>query len=131
MNIRIYIAFAVSAVLIGWAFFIVSTKPSAEKEIDATPVVSFVDGNQIIDLVAKEGYSPRVIVAKAGVPTVLRVSTDRTFDCSASLVIPKLSYQKLLQSSGIEEITIPSDRAQGTIQGLCSMGMYGFQIQFQ
>lgn len=131
MNIRILIAFVVSVVLISWAFFIVSAKPSVEKEIAATSAVSFVDGKQIIDLSAKEGYSPRIISAKAGVPTVLRVSTDRTFDCSASLVIPKLSYQKLLQSSGVEEITISADQAQGNLQGLCSMGMYGFQIQFQ
>ena len=63
-------------------------------------------------------------------PTILRMKTSGTFDCSASLVIPKLSYQKFLQPSGTEEINIPSEQAQGTMQGLCSMGMYNFQIKF-
>ena len=47
-----------------------------------------------------------------------------------SLVIPKLSYQKFLQPSGTEEIAISGEQAQGTMQGLCSMGMYNFQIRF-
>ena len=90
-----------------------------------------VDGKQIIDISAKGGYSPRVVEAKSRVPTVLRVNTQGTFDCSASLVIPKLSYQKFLQPSAIEEILISAEQAQGTLQGLCAMGMYGFQIKFQ
>jgi plastocyanin domain-containing protein len=90
-----------------------------------------VDGTQYIDVSAKSGYSPRIITATAGVPTILRVETSGTFDCSSSLVIPKLSYQKILKPSGTEEITISAEQAQGTMQGLCSMGMYNFQIRFQ
>jgi len=71
------------------------------------------------------------VVAKAGIPTMLRINTNGTFDCSASVVIPKLSYQKFLQPSGTEDIEITAEKAQGTLQGLCSMGMYNFQIKFQ
>jgi plastocyanin domain-containing protein len=127
MNIRLIIAFTISLVLIGWAFWIVS-RPA---DTDTPTAVSMVDGTQIIDLTAKGGYFPREVVAAAGVPTVLRVRTTSTFDCSASLVIPKLSYQKFLAPSGTEEISIPAEQAQGTLQGLCSMGMYGFQIKFE
>ncbi len=95
------------------------------------PTATIVDGKQIIDITAKGGYSPRVVVAKAGVPTVLRVNTNGTFDCSASVVIPKLSYQKFLKPTGTEEIAITAEQAQGTLQGLCAMGMYNFQIKFQ
>jgi len=130
MNKLTIIAFTITAVLIGWAFWIVSVKPT-NTEGPVPAAVSIVDGKQIIDISAKGGYSPRIVEAKAGVPTVLRVSTKGTFDCSASLVIPSLSYQKFLQPSGVEEIAIPAERAQGTLQGLCSMGMYNFQIRFQ
>ena len=70
-------------------------------------------------------------MAKAGIPTILRVKTNGTFDCSASLAIPNLSYQKFLQPSGTEDIAITAEQARGTLQGLCSMGMYNFQVVFQ
>lgn len=131
MNIRIIISFAISIVLVGWAFWLVSSRPEDAGVEVAIPTAVVVDGQQVIDITAKGGYSPRVVVAKAGMPTVLRVNTSGTFDCSASLVIPSLSYQKFLKSSGTEEILIPAEKATGTLQGLCSMGMYGFQIKFE
>jgi Cu+-exporting ATPase len=132
MNKPTIIAFAVSAVLIGWAFMVVSPQSAGEEE---SPVVSTAtttaDGTQLIDITAKGGYSPRIVIAKAGVPTLLRVRTSGTFDCSASIVIPKLSYQKFLQPSAVEEISITAEQAQGTLQGICSMGMYNFQVKFE
>jgi hypothetical protein len=38
--------------------------------------VSIVDGKQIIEIGAKGGYAPRISVAKAGIPTVLRFTTS-------------------------------------------------------
>lgn len=131
MNIRIIISFAISIVLVGWAFWLVSARSASIGTEGGVPAAVIVDGQQVIDITAKGGYSPRVVVAKAGIPTVLRVNTSGTFDCSASLVIPSLSYQKFLSSSGTEEILIPAEKATGTLQGLCSMGMYGFQIKFE
>jgi Cu+-exporting ATPase len=126
MTKPILISILVSVVLIGGAFWL-ATKSSGGASATAT----VVDGIQYVDISAKGGYSPRVVTAKAGMPTVLRVKTSGTFDCSASLVIPKLSYQKFLQPSGVEEISIPGEKAQGTMQGLCSMAMYNFQIRFE
>ncbi|MDO8576187.1 MAG: cupredoxin domain-containing protein [bacterium] len=128
MTKPILISILVSALLISGAFWL-ATQSSGSGGGSATATI--VDGIQYVDISAKGGYSPRVVRAKAGMPTVLRVKTRGTFDCSASLVIPKLSYQKFLSSSGTEEIPISSEQAQGTMQGLCSMGMYNFQIQFQ
>ncbi len=93
--------------------------------------VSIVDGVQIIEVLARGGYTPRSIEAKAGMPTVLKVATKNTFDCSAALVIPQMDYRKMLSPSGMEEIRIPAEKAQGTLKGLCSMGMYGFEINFR
>ena len=126
----IFVSVAVSGLLVGGAFWLVSLNPDAV-EGDVASAVSISDGKQVIDISAKGGYSPRFVTAKAGMPTILRVSTKGTFDCSASLVIPKLSYQKFLQPSGIEDIIIVPEQAHGTLQGLCSMGMYNFQIKFE
>lgn len=133
MNKPILISLAITAVLIGWALWVAGGNPGTNSGSGTTtvPTAVMVDGKQVIDITAKGGYSPRVVEAKAGVPTVLRVNTNGTFDCSSSLVIPSLGYQKFLKSSGTEEIAISADKAQGTLQGLCSMGMYGFQIKFQ
>lgn len=125
------IAVSISTLAILWAFWVVSARPSTPAEGPVAPVATIVDGTQFIDITAKGGYSPRVVTAKEGVPTVVRITTKGTFDCSASVVIPKLSYQKFLKPSGTEDILIPAEEAKGTLQGLCSMGMYNFQIQFQ
>ena len=124
------VALTIGLVFIGWAFWFVSAKPRTDEGATST-AATVVDGKQIIDITAKGGYSPRVVTAKAGIPTVLRVTTNGTFDCSASVVIPKLSYQKFLQPSATEDIAISAEQAQGTLQGLCSMGMYNFQIKFK
>lgn len=132
MDTKVAASFAIAAVLIGWAFWVAGAKPSVDTVGGvAAPTAVIVEGKQIIDITAKGGYSPRVVQAKAGVPTVIRVITKGTFDCSASIVIPKLSYQKFLQPSGVEEINLSAEQAQGTLQGLCAMGMYNFQIKFQ
>ncbi|MDO8561471.1 MAG: cupredoxin domain-containing protein [bacterium] len=127
MQKSILVSICVSLLLIFGAFWFAG-KPAG---IDNASAVSIVDGKQLIDISAKGGYSPRIVLAKAGLPTTLRVATRGTFDCSASLVIPKLQYQKFLSPTGTEEIPISAEQAQGTMQGLCSMGMYNFQIKFQ
>ncbi|MBI3045951.1 MAG: cupredoxin domain-containing protein [Candidatus Harrisonbacteria bacterium] len=131
MDKPIIISIIISGLLIGGALWFVSGKSGEGINAGDTASVSAAGGKQIIDVSAKGGYSPRLISAKAGLPTTLRVKTNGTFDCSASLVIPKLSYQKFLQPSGIEEIAITPEQARGTMRGLCSMGMYNFQIRFQ
>ncbi len=130
MNTRLSVSLAVSVVLIGWALWVASPKPSA-RSVSGTATTTIVDGTQFVDITAKGGYSPRVVTAKAGVPTVLRMTTNGTFDCSVSVVIPKISYQKFLQPSGVQEIPISAEQAQGTLQGLCAMGMYNFQVRFE
>ena len=127
MTKPILISIVASVLLIGGAFWL-ATKSSGAA---ASGTATIVDGIQYVDISAKGGYSPRVVTATAGLPTVLRVQTNGTFDCSASLVIPKLSYQKFLQPSGTEDIAIAAEQARGTLQGFCAMGMYNFQIKFQ
>lgn len=92
--------------------------------------VSIVDGQQIITLSAKGGYLPGVSVAKAGIPTILRVETKGTFDCSSAIRIPSLKVAKNLPATGSTDLALGSLES-GTIQGNCGMGMYPFQINVE
>jgi Cu+-exporting ATPase len=92
--------------------------------------VVVVDGKQVIDLTVKGGYSPRVTEAKANLPTILKMTTNSTFDCSASVSIPSLNYHNHLPSSGETFVELPPQTPGSEIRGLCSMGMYGFTIRF-
>jgi plastocyanin domain-containing protein len=123
-----------SAFIIGLALLFVVTRGGGQSNdsanVPAGNVVSVVDGKQIIDITAKGGYSPRTITAQAGMPTILRVKTSGTFDCSSALVIPSINYRKNLPPSGITEIALGSQDAGKTIQGVCGMGMYSFAVRF-
>lgn len=92
--------------------------------------VSMVDGKQIITINVKGGYSPKLTTAKAGIPTVIKMNTQGTFDCSSALTIPSLGISKNLPPSGETLIDVPSQNTSTTLQGLCSMGMYSFAINF-
>lgn len=88
------------------------------------------DGVQYVTIEAKGGYSPRSSTAKAGIPTKLIVKTNGTYDCSASLVIRSLGFQKILAQTGEETIDIGTPKVGQPLQGVCGMGMYNFVINF-
>lgn len=122
----------IALVLIGGAFILTRGRsPESEKE-NVIPAnnVSIVDGVQIIEIKAKGGYQPRRSTAKAGTPTILRFDSKGTFDCSASVRIPKMDISRSLDFSGSTEIDLGVQPA-GTLKGTCSMGMYPFEIEFK
>ncbi|PIR82927.1 hypothetical protein COU19_03255 [Candidatus Kaiserbacteria bacterium CG10_big_fil_rev_8_21_14_0_10_56_12] len=130
MKPQIIILVVLGLVIAGWALWLVSGRSLSIGEV-APPVTAVItDGVQFIDIAAKGGYSPRVIVAKAGVQSVIRVATNGTFDCSSSVVIPALGYQKFLSPTGTEDIVLSPEQAHGTLQGTCTMGMYSFRVEF-
>lgn len=93
-------------------------------------VVREENGVQYIRILARGGYTPRVVNAKANMPTVLEVETQGTYDCSASLVIPQLGYQEFLPATGLTKIEVSKDLAKDELNLLCSMGMYGATVEF-
>ena len=123
------ISIIVVVVLIGGALMLTR---GGGKTDNTTPVnnVSIVDGKQIIEVNAKGGYSPRTSIAKAGIPTILRFNTSGTFDCSSVVRIPSMNISKNLPASGATDIDLGNPQL-GTLQGVCGMGMYPFQIEFQ
>ena len=127
------ISIGIAAVLIGGALLLSSGGKNSNgtpSDISATNNVSIVDGKQIITINAKGGYSPRVTTAKADIPTVIKVDTQGTFDCSSALTIPSLGYRANLPPSGETAIDVPPQKAGTAMRGLCAMGMYNFSVNF-
>lgn len=92
--------------------------------------VEIRDGIQYVTINAKGGYSPRLSAAQSNIPTKLIVKTNKTYDCSMSLVIRSLNYQKILSQTGEEVIDLGTPQP-GTLQGTCGMGMYNFAVDFK
>lgn len=109
-----------------------SPKTNGEKITQkSVPNTEIKDGVQYVYIDAKGGYSPRTSTAQAGIPTKLIVRTNGTYDCSASLVVRSVGYQKILPKTGEEIIDLGTPTAGVPIRGVCGMGMYSFEIDFQ
>lgn len=128
MNKTIYIV--VSLVMLIGIGIVFGGSDDTTKSTGAASNVEIRDGIQYVTVKAKGGYSPRVSTAKAGIPTKLIVKTDGTYDCSASLVIRSIGFQKILAQTGEEVIDVGTPKAGQPLQGLCGMGMYNFLVNF-
>lgn len=129
MNTKILVSFLLTGFFIGIALSV-----GGKDTAGGTPevgTVSVVDGVQMVAMQAKGGYSPAKVKVQAGLPTVLKMESKGTYDCSASLQIPQLEYSAILPATGETEIQIPAQESGTVIQGLCGMGMYGFQLIFE
>lgn len=100
------------------------------KQTISVPNVEVKDGIQYVIITARGGYIPKVSNAKAGIPTKLIMKTSGTFDCSSSLAIRSIGYQKILPQNGEEIIDIGIPVIGTPLQGVCSMGMYSFVVNF-
>lgn len=125
----ITISIIIAIVIIGGTMIFVNNNKNTDNT-NPTNNVNIIDGKQIITINAKGGYSPGVTTAKADIPTIIKMNTRGTFDCSAALVIPSIGYRNYLPPSGETEIELPPQKAGTIMQGMCSMGMYNFQVNF-
>jgi len=115
---------------IGIVVFGLSKKNPEPVQAESSSNVEIKDGVQYVSITARGGYSPTTSQAKADMPTKLIMKTKDTYDCSLALVIKSIGYKKILAQTGEEIIDLGSPKA-GTLQGLCSMGMYNFSVNFQ
>jgi len=135
-SIIIFISVIFTALLIYFAVYYANNNSSTSNDIRDKVVeenfnnVSIVDGKQIIEIRAKGGYVPVHSVAKAGIPTILRVDTNGTFDCSSTIRIPSMKINQNLPMSGTTDIDLGVQKI-GIFQGTCGMGMYPFDIKFE
>ena len=123
------------AILLAILFLIVSpnnpdNSGNTKSSADSNSALTIEDKNQIITITASGGYFPNLVNAKANTPTKLKVVTKNTYDCSLALYIPDLDYSKTLPTTGITEVNIPPQPAGKKLKGMCSMGMYRFNINF-
>ena len=89
------------------------------------------DGTQNLAVLANGGYFPLQVKAKAGVPSTLRVYTDKTYDCSRAFLLPDLKLQAVLPVRGFKAFSIPPQKKGASLFGTCGMGMYTFEILFE
>ena len=124
-----------SAVLTIGIFYLLlagNTSPNSTQIADSNvSAVSQENGMQKIEIMARGGYTPNQITAKANRDTVLQIETKGTYDCSSSVSIPKLSYVNNLPATGLTNIQIPANMAKDSLEILCGMGMYRATINFE
>ncbi len=125
------ISIIISIAIVGGTLYFVSEKPAVSDSGNAiqSQNVEIKDGIQYVTVTAQGGYSPRMSVIKPNIPTKLIVKTNGTYDCSASLAIREVGFQKILQPTGEEVIDLGTLKEGDKIQGICGMGMYNFQIK--
>lgn len=130
MNRAASIIITISLVVAGGIVFLgQSNSSTGMKSTETTQNVEIRDGVQYVTISAKGGYFPRMSTVQANLPTKLIVKTNGTYDCSAALIIRSIGYQKNLLNTGEEIIDLGTPQA-GILQGLCSMGMYNFAVNF-
>jgi plastocyanin domain-containing protein len=91
----------------------------------------FENGKQIIEFTAKNGYSPNVINAKAGVESIIRIKTINTYDCTGFLNMPKAGIiNTTLKPTGINEFLLAPQKPGEVIRGSCSTGANIIELRF-
>jgi plastocyanin domain-containing protein len=126
------ISIIISLVLIGGTLYVMSNKSTssdAKNSVSQSQNVEIRNGVQYVTITARGGYSPRTSVVEPNIPTKLIIKTNGTYDCSASLVIRNVNFQKILQPTGEEVIDLGTIKKGSKVQGVCGMGMYNFQIK--
>lgn len=127
------LAIVFAGILIGGAILVTAPPQGggAGDDAGAQNNVAVENGTQYVDITAKGGYRPRNSTARAGMPTVLRMKTSNTFDCSIALSVPTAGFSEYLPQTGVTEIPLPAQQAGAIVRGTCAMGMYNFSVAFK
>ena len=129
MNTKVIISICISIALVGGTLYLISQEQAAPAGAQAqNNNVEIRDGVQYVTVAAQGGYFPNSSDIQPDIPTKLIVKTNGTYDCSASLVIRDVGYQKILPSTGEEIIDLGIPTSGQKIQGVCGMGMYNFSV---
>lgn len=125
------IYYILAAIFLFAIFLLIFTSSKPTESDNTTAINSEIIGDkQIVRITAKDGYSPTVVNAKAGIDTELIVKTNATFDCSIAITIPKLKISEFLPTTGEKTFELGKQKAGTTLTGTCTMGMYSFKIKF-
>lgn len=98
---------------------------SIDQEINYTPADQETNEQnvQVINMTqSASGYSPKTLRVKAGIPVRWIITSESSFSCASSIVVPSLGIRtNLKKGQNIFEFT-PTKK--GSIPYSCSMGMY-------
>ncbi len=98
---------------------------SNNAEINYTPVDQGTDQQnaQVIKMTqSASGYSPSTLRVKAGVPVRWVITSESSFTCASSIVVPSLGIRTSLKKG--ENVIEFTPKEKGSIPYSCSMGMY-------
>lgn len=102
-----------------------SATSSNNAEVNYTPVDPDADQGdvQVIKMTqSASGYSPSTLRVKAGTPVRWVITSESSFTCASSIVVPSLGIRTNLKKG--ENIIEFTPTAKGSIPYSCSMGMY-------
>jgi len=106
-------------------------KNTGDTETGSIPETTGEQEQQTIVVVASlGGYSPKVTYAKAGQPTVLIMQSQDAYGCERAFLIPQLEIAEILPENGNTAFDLGVQEEGTGIVGVCSMGMYYFEIFF-
>ncbi len=121
----IVISLVITAAIIGGAVMLVT-----DNRVASTANVTQENEMQVVAINVRGDYQPRLTEAKAGVPTVLRMATQGVLSCALALSVPAAGFEQNLPSTGTMDIPLPPQKVGSSIKGICSMGMYNFEVKF-
>jgi plastocyanin domain-containing protein len=119
-----------AALLIGGAVVLAGQSNNTSPQAVAANNVSVVDGMQIVTINVRNDYEPRVSIAQAGIPTIVRFNTRGAFGCVSLVRIPGLGINQILPHTGTTDVDIGEQNA-GILRGVCAGGSRPFEIQFK
>lgn len=107
------------------AMVLLPAQSSGENELNYTPANNgAVQQNvQTITMIqSASGYSPETLRVKAGLPVQWVITSESSFTCASSIVVPSLGISTNLKKG--ENIIEFTPTKTGSIPFSCSMGMY-------
>lgn len=128
------IVIAVGAIIIASLIYLFTGKTAGKdiQEKNQSAQIQNVevrDGVQYVTIDARGGYFPKESSIRPNMPTKLIIRTNNTYDCSASLVVRSVNFQKMLKPTGEEIIDLGTLKSGEDINGVCGMGMYSFNVK--
>lgn len=124
------IGLALGIIFTLFVLFVLSNTTKNNSQTIVSESTTDEQGSQIVEVNAKNGFTPNYIIAKANQNTILRMKTANTFDCSTSVRIPALNIEKTLPVTGQTDINLGMQPAGKELDVTCFMGMYSFKIKF-
>jgi len=125
----VFIFLAISLIVIGGLIYLAfSLTPKSGQSISDSVIEE--GNNQVVNIMAKNGFTPEKVTLKSEKDTVLKVTTKNTIDCSNTFVINELNIRKDLPLTGEVEVRIPPQKPGSKITATCSMGHYNLELSF-